>query len=123
MKSCIVLTNMPNTKGMSNLMRVLKFVVTGQSITVDPTCDTSGLVAGSVGYLHAEFNVDAVWNGCKIAASFWNGVGESAAPVQNRMCVIPAKALTEHSFSVSLTGVKPGYRIQTNKVKLFQEVL
>lgn len=104
-------------------MRTLEFVVTGQKLSIAPGCDTSGLVAGSVGYLKAEFHTDAAWQGCKIAASFWKGSKEYAAPVRNGTCEIESEALTGHVFGVSLTGVKDNYKIQTNKVYLHQEVL
>lgn len=104
-------------------MRTLKFVVTGQKLSVDPGCDTGGLVAGSVGYLNAEFRTDAAWKGCKIAASFWKGSKEYAVPVRNGTCEIDPEALTGYMFGVSLTGVRDGYKIKTNKVFLKQEVL
>lgn len=104
-------------------MRTLEFVVTGQKIAVAPGCDTTGLVAGSVGYLKAAFRMDEAWKGCYIAASFWKGSKEYAVPVRNGTCEIDPEALTGHIFSVSLTGVKDNYKIQTNKVHLPQEVV
>lgn len=104
-------------------MRTLEFLITGQTISIAPGCDTNGLVAGSVGYLKAVFHMDSAWQGCKIAASFWNGSKEYAVLVRNGTCEIAAEALTGHIFGVSLTGVKDNYRIQTNKLQLYQEVL
>lgn len=103
-------------------MRTLKFIVTGQNITLDPSCDYTGLVAGSVGYLRAEFRTDAAWNGCKVAASFWRGKTEHAVAVARGACIIPAEALTREMFGVSLTGARAGYRINTNKIFVHQEV-
>ena len=103
-------------------MRTLKFIVSGQKLSLDPAGDYTGLVAGSVGYLRARFELDRSWHGCKVAASFWRGEEEHAALVINGVCLIPAEALEERMFGVSLTGVREGYRIVTNKLYLHQEV-
>ena len=52
-------------------MRTLRFTVDGQTIRKNPDCDFSGLVAGSVGYLRANFKFSKEWFGCTKAASFW----------------------------------------------------
>lgn len=38
-------------------MRILKFIVQAQTITMGPDCDFSGIVSGTQGYLQAQFNV------------------------------------------------------------------
>ena len=43
-------------------MRILKFVVENQKIKQDPSCDFSGLVAGTEGYLKAEFVFSKEWD-------------------------------------------------------------
>lgn len=101
-------------------MRKLKFIVQGQKIKPDPSCDFNGLIAGSVGYLQAEFRLDGAWDGCQVAASFWRGAEENAAVIKDGACVIPAEALLGQYFGVSLTGVKRDYRITTNKVFIKQ---
>lgn len=40
-------------------MRTIKFVISGQSIKNDPSCDFSGIVPVTSGYLRAEFTFDA----------------------------------------------------------------
>ncbi len=37
-------------------MRILKFIVNKQKIRPDPTCDFSGLIKGTSGYLKASFS-------------------------------------------------------------------
>ncbi len=103
-------------------MRKLRFIVQGQTIKPDPSCDFTGLVAGSVGYLVAEFKLDEAWNGCRVAASFWRGKEEHAAALKDGACVIPAEALTGQYFGVSLTGEKKDYRLVTKRVHIKQEV-
>ncbi len=102
-------------------MRTLKFRVTGQRIEKDPACDFSGLVAGTNGYLRAEFMFSAEWNGCRKAASFWQLGKEHAVVLENNACEIPAEALTWSCFEASVTGVRKGYKITTGKVRVDQE--
>lgn len=105
-------------------MRVLRFIVEGQRLRPDHSCDFNGLIAGTQGYLHAQFRLSEDWNGCKVAVSFWRGKSddEYAVALSNGMCAIPAEALTSKFFGVSLTGIKNGYRITTNRIHVPQEV-
>lgn len=105
-------------------MRTLKFTINGQTIKKDSDCDFSGLVAGSIGYLRAKFTFSKEWFECKKAASFWIDGQEHAVLLDViDSCMIPEAALTGEMFKVSVTGVKPGYKIGTNKTKVKQEVL
>lgn len=103
-------------------MRVLRFIVRGQSLQKDPSCDFSSIASGSQGYLEAEFVFDSAWRGCAVIASFWHFDKESAVIVKNNRCEIPSSALTGLSVGVSLIGVRDGYRVTTNRVKFEQEV-
>lgn len=104
-------------------MRTLKFVVNGQTIKKQTDCDFSGLVAGSIGYLRAAFTFSSEWNDCRKAASFWLGDQEHGRLLdENDSCMIPEEALTGEMFKVSVTGVKPDYKIKTTKTKVRQEV-
>lgn len=105
-------------------MRILEFKVDKQVLRKQPGCDFSNIVANSVGYLKAKFNLSEDWSGCKKVASFW--VGDKEYPVlldDNNMCDIPSESLVGNAFHVSLTGAKAsGYRIKTTKFKIRQEV-
>lgn len=104
-------------------MRILQFVADGQRLKKKTDCDFSGLVAGSEGYLRAEFTFSDEWNDCKKAASFWVGDKEYAELLDdNNSCVIPADALVGSLFEVSVVGVKPKYKINSTKTKVRQEV-
>lgn len=104
-------------------MRSLKFIVNAQTIAKDPTCDFSKIVAGSKGYLKAQFTFSKEWQDCILAASFWRGDKEYAVLINNNECDIPSEALTGATFKVSVTGKKGDYRIPTNKVSVRQEVV
>lgn len=102
-------------------MRTLKFIITAQNIQKDPDCDFSGIVAGTEGYLQAEFLFSEEWAGCRMAAVFRCLGKEYAQPVKNGRCEIPADALTWDRFSVRLVGQKENYRITTDELIIQQE--
>lgn len=89
-------------------------------------CNFSGIVAGSVGYLHAKFYFsENEWGDCsdKIAR-FWIDKREHAVRLDDdNCCVIPSEVLTGKKFEVSVIGAAPGYKIETNKINVRQEVL
>lgn len=102
-------------------MRTLSFKVTGQKIAIDPGCDTSGLVSGTMGYLEAEFTFDKEWDRCKKAAQFFDTKEkEHAAPIIGGKCMIPAGAIMGRVFYVAVVGVRNGYKIRTNKAMVRQ---
>lgn len=102
-------------------MRTLKFIITAQAITRDPDCDFSGIVAGTEGYLRAEFSFSEEWQGCRMAAVFSSLGKEYPRPVIEGKCVIPAEALTWDNFGVRVVGQRENYRITTNEIKVRQE--
>lgn len=96
--------------------RTLRFIVSGQMIKPDPSCDFSGLIPGTEGYLRAAFTFDKSWEGCRKAASFFRfGGGEYAKAIENGECEIPKEALEKEVFVVSVTGMKAGYKIKTGR--------
>lgn len=106
-------------------MRILEFNVTKQRLKKKPGCDFSGLVAGSVGYLKATFQFsDDEWSKCTTKiARFWLGEKEYAIQLNKvDSCDIPPEALVGDRFEVSIIGVAPGYKIETNKIRIRQEV-
>ena len=96
-------------------MRILRFIANGQMLEPDPECDFTGLVSGTSGYLHAEFEFDNDWIGSRVAASFFSLDKEYPAIVENGVCEIPAEALSFRDFYVQLTGIRDGYKITTNR--------
>lgn len=102
-------------------MRTLKFIIIAQNVQKDPDCDFSGIVAGTEGYLQAQFNVSKEWAGCRMAAVFRCLGKEYAQPVKNGRCEIPADALEWDYFGVRVVGERENYRITTNEIKIRQE--
>lgn len=101
-------------------MRILKFNINEQKIEKDISCDFSNIVAGTKGYLYAQFSFSQDWNGCKKASCFVNQGKEYFAPIINGMSKIPEDALTQSIFYVYAIGEKDGYRITTNRVGVRQ---
>lgn len=106
-------------------MRTLEFNIEKQRLNKNRDCDFSGLVAGTVGYLQAKFFFsDDDWKRCSTrVARFWIGEQEYAERLDTSdCCVIPHEVLTGSKFEVSVVGAAPGYRIETNKISVRQEV-
>ena len=110
---------------MNTSERILEFDVVRQRITKLRSCDFTNIVAGSNGYLRAKFYFSqSEWNDCRKAASFWLDSEEHAVLLdETDTCLIPAEVLAGNMFKVSVTGVRPGYKITTNKTKVKQEVI
>lgn len=104
-------------------MRSLKFNVSGQIVSPDQSCDFTGLVPGTEGYLKAEFSFSEEWNGCGKIAEFRRYA--TSEPVSAKLvggeCVIPAEALIGKSFKVSVIGIRQGFRLQTNMTEVKQD--
>lgn len=103
-------------------MRILKFIVEGQSIKPDPDCDFSGLVPGTNGYLQAEFAFSPEWASCVKVASFYSAMGKEYTPkvLNQNTCSIPIEALAKREFQVRIIGKCKDYTITTNKLAVRQ---
>lgn len=102
-------------------MRTLNFIIDAQTIRPDPSCDFSGIVRGTKGYLQAEFYFSVEWNGCRKAAVFTKLGKEYPVPIINNRCEIPEEVLTRNTFTVSVVGTRDDYRITTNKTEVRQD--
>jgi hypothetical protein len=104
-------------------MRTLKFIVNGQTITLDPECDASDLVPGTNGYVQAKFTFSPEWNKCVKVAAFYSNLGREYEPQAlkgGEVCEIPSEALKKSIFKVKVFGKKNDYTICTNKVTVYQ---
>ena len=104
-------------------MRTLKFIVTGQELKPDTSCDFDGLVPGTEGYIRAEFLFSKDWDGYVKVAAFYNALGIEYKPellTDGMTCVIPAEALKRRAFKVKIVGKKGESKLTTNKVEIIQ---
>ena len=104
-------------------VRVLEFTVDKQRLTRTKGCDFSGIVARSVGYLKAKFHFSKEWDNCSKVAGFCSNGEEYPVVLEDDACMIPAEALLMDNFQVYVLGGKEdGYRIETTRIKVKQEV-
>lgn len=104
-------------------MRTLKFTVDAQKLEKDPSCDFSGLVAGTSGYLKAEFEFSKEWDNCIKVAEFTSGTQEYPPKVISELnsCIIPAQILKRSVFKIRILGQKGDLKLRTNTVTIKQE--
>lgn len=105
-------------------MRTLKFIVNDQIIERDPSCDFSGLVPGTKGYLQAEFSFSPEWKDCVKLATFYSKMGKEYTPQvlkDGKTCMIPAEVLVKRIFKIQLIGgTKDGLKLTTNIIEINQ---
>ena len=100
-------------------MRTIHFIVNKQTLSLDPTCDISGLVPGTKGYLLANFSFSSEWDDCAKVAAFFSNLGREYEPqvlANGVSCVIPSEALEKSIFKVQVLGRKNDYNISTNRL-------
>jgi hypothetical protein len=104
-------------------LRILSFNVKNQIIEKDPSCDFSGLVAGTSGYLDAKFTFSADWEGCTKVVGFFSKDGKEFAPCmlsEKNTCHIPNEATAYHEFDIRVYGKKNGCIITTRPITIKQ---
>lgn len=97
-------------------MKILDFIVTGQTLQREPLCDFSGIVAGSRGYLFTRFTFSKDWAGCKKVAVFICKGEEYPVAPQDGLYEVPAEILTGGPVKVKVVGQRGSVRITTNAV-------
>lgn len=105
-------------------MRVLKFIVDGQTIKQDPDCDFSGLVPGSESYIEADFSFSKEWRNVIKVAGFYSNLGKEHAPQllkDGHTCIIPPEATKNRIFKVCVFGKSDSYNLKTNKISIDQK--
>lgn len=106
------------------MQRILKFLVEGQVLSLDPSCDFSGLTPGTKDYLQAEFRFSPEWAGSARVASFFSNLGNEFPPQElkdGKTCFIPAEALAKSIFKVQVIGRKGSQELRTTKVTVHQK--
>lgn len=103
-------------------MRTLRFIVEGQIIKEDPSCDFSNLIPGTAGYLKAEFIFSKEWDDMVKVAAFWRNGHECPAQIlkDGLSCIIPQEALTSRLFKIMILGKNKQTKLTTNKIEVVQ---
>lgn len=104
-------------------MRTLKFLVNGEAIRQDPSCDFGGLFLDKNSEICAEFIFSSEWDDKIKVAAFWSMLDKEYEPQpldSKNMCVIPKEALVRASFKIQVLGVSGSNRLTTNKLAILQ---
>lgn len=103
-------------------MRTLRFIVDGQTVKQDPTCDFSGLFLDKDSGVCAEFIFSSEWNDKIKVAAFWSMLDREYEPqaLDNNTCIIPVEAFSKASFKIQVLGIGGHERLTTNKLVVLQ---
>lgn len=103
-------------------MRTLRFIVDGNTIKQDPTCDFNNLFPGKNPNIRAEFLFSPEWNNKVKVAAFWSMLDNEYEPkeIVDSGCDIPAEVLNKAAFKIQVLGKKGTKRIDTNKLTIRQ---
>ena len=104
-------------------MRTLRFIVDGQTVKQDPTCDFSGLFLNKGSGVCAEFIFSSEWNDKIKVAAFWSILDKEYEPqaLDNKnACIIPVEAFSRASFKIQVLGIGGHERLTTNKLVVLQ---
>lgn len=103
-------------------MRILDFLINGQTIIRDPTCDFKGLASGSRGYLKCRFEFSPEWAGYAKVARFERYDDVIFVPLVDNACMVPDCIADKVEFSVSVIAESESedIRITTNRLTITQ---
>lgn len=103
-------------------MRVLRFIVNGDTIAQDPSCDFSGLFPGRNPEVQAVFTFSNEWKTKVKVAAFWSTLDAEYDPqiLENDACVIPQDALNRPTFKIQVLGKRGKTFLSTNKLTVYQ---
>ena len=103
-------------------MRTLRFIVDGETIKEDPSCDFSGLFPGRNPDIRAEFSFSPEWNDRVKVAAFWSVLNAEYEPQEiiDDSCAIPSEALLRPIFKIQILGKKRKRVFNTNKLTIRQ---
>lgn len=105
-------------------MRTLRFIVDGETIKQDPSCDFSGLFPKTNSEIHAEFVFSPEWKSRVKVAAFWSMLDKEYPPQvleDDNTCLIPAEALFRPAFKVQILGKHRGRLFKTNTLTVYQK--
>lgn len=105
-------------------MRTLKFIVDGQILRPDPSCDFSGLVPGCNDELKAEFSFSKEWQNTAKVVGFYSRMGSEYPPQplkDGKTCMIPVEATQHRVFKLRVFRKTKSGTIRTNRTTVEQK--
>ena len=104
-------------------MRILRFIVDGQTIKQDPTCDFTNLFSDRRLDICAEFDFSSEWSDKIKVVAFWSMLDQEYEPQaldDKNSCTIPSDALKRASFKIQVLGLRGSEKLATNKLTILQ---
>ena len=103
-------------------MRMLSFMVDGDTIVKDPTCDFRGLSSVKDEFVKAKFTFSEEWAGAVIVLGITSFRYEYDPIIVGKdgRCQIPTKVFQRSIFDLQLFGRNREVRLKTNPLKINQ---
>lgn len=104
-------------------MRTLRFIVDGETIIQDPSCDFTGLFPKTNSEIRAEFVFSPEWSSRVKVAAYWSMLDKEYPPQvleDDNTCLIPAEALARPAFKIQILGKQRGRVFKTNTMIVYQ---
>ena len=104
-------------------MRTLRFIIDGQTIKQDPTCDFTNLFSDRRFDICAEFAFSSEWSDKIKVVAFWSMLDQEYEPQaldDQNSCTIPSDALKRASFKIQVLGLRGSEKLTTNKLTILQ---
>lgn len=104
-------------------MRILRFIVNGECVERDPSCDFSGLFPGRIPDIRAEFSFSPEWDNKTKVVGFWSMLNAEYEPQllsDDNTCAIPSEALARPAFKLQVLGRRGKNKLETNKLTILQ---
>lgn len=99
------------------MQKILEFIVQEQQIQKKGFFK---LRSGTKGYLKCKFHFQNTWEGLtKIAVFHFNGKEEARYLDENNICSVPDVVADCNEFTVSVCGVKEGFRLLTGETVIY----
>lgn len=104
-------------------MRTLRFIVNGNVLTQDPSCDFSGMFPGATNRLEAAFTFSKEWQNCVKVVAFKSLLGKEYNPRiinDKETCEISPEALSLPAFKIQVLGKSRTTNLTTNELTIYQ---
>ena len=104
-------------------MRTLRFIVDGETVTKDPSCDFTGLSPRNASEICAEFVFSPEWDGRVKVVAFQSMLDKEYEPQllgDDNTCEIPKEALAKPAFKIHILGKHKGRVYKTTKFIVHQ---
>ena len=104
-------------------MRTLKFIVSGQIVKPDPSCDICNLVPGGEECVKLDFEFSKDWRGYAKGVEFTSAMGKEFPPKllsDGKSCIVPTEALARRIFKIRVIGIQGDKKLVTNKLAIKQ---